>query len=149
MSDSQISFKHLYYITPNNQLLYQDLNLTLIMRKAALIGVNGIGKTTLLKIITHAIQPTLGEVIVRDELSYLPQDLVYYQSQTIAQLFGIEQKLQALKNIFEGSINEKNFEVIGEDWHIERTVAQQLEKLVLRNIELTAPFTNYSGGGDN
>lgn len=42
--------------------------------RVGLVGRNGAGKTTLTKVLSGVLQPSAGEVSVRGELGYLPQD---------------------------------------------------------------------------
>src|SRR6056297_1331443 len=57
-------------------------------QKVALIGRNGIGKTTLFKIILGKLKPDKGSVYVaRDaKIGYLPQKIVYEDEKTIIQI---------------------------------------------------------------
>ena len=56
--------------------------------KWGLVGANGVGKSTLLKIIVGAVEPDAGSVAVTPgvSLGYLPQVLESSQTQTLAEL---------------------------------------------------------------
>ncbi|WP_254261735.1 ATP-binding cassette domain-containing protein, partial [Lactobacillus helveticus] len=43
------------------------------MKRIALIGPNGIGKSTLLNLIRNKIQPDHGRIIHHGEINYIPQ----------------------------------------------------------------------------
>lgn len=56
--------------------LYTDITFTLGNReRVGLVGANGTGKTTLLKLITGDVQPDTGTVISNEQILYLPQIL--------------------------------------------------------------------------
>lgn len=63
----------------SEETLLRDVNFTLSNGgKAALIGPNGCGKTTLLKAIMGEVTPSAGRVTVENEqLGYLPQELAF------------------------------------------------------------------------
>ncbi|HMA69606.1 MAG TPA: ABC-F family ATP-binding cassette domain-containing protein [Candidatus Mcinerneyibacterium sp.] len=68
-------------------------------QKVALIGRNGIGKTTLFKIILGKLKPDRGSVhVARDaKIGYLPQKIVYEGQKTIIQI--MENNFTHLKKI--------------------------------------------------
>ena len=87
----------------NDLTLYKDLNLVINKGdKIALIGANGIGKTTLCNIITETIKPDSGQVVwgATVQPSYFPQN-------TTDMIKGTETLYEWLKNFDEkGEISE-------------------------------------------
>jgi ATP-binding cassette subfamily F protein 3 len=64
----------------------EDISFSLERRqKVGLIGYNGTGKTTLLKILAGLVEPDAGEVIVRKDavVGYMPQDTSLASNETI------------------------------------------------------------------
>lgn len=61
---SQILIQQLTYHTPDNRSIFQELTLSFGGEKAAIVGKNGVGKSTLLKLI-------LGALPVRLEFLFL------------------------------------------------------------------------------
>lgn len=59
--------------TPTGRPLFKDLNLSLGTEHVALVGRNGVGKSTLLALLAGATSPTSGRVVVRGSLHYVPQ----------------------------------------------------------------------------
>lgn len=65
---SNVSFTH------HGRPLFWDVNFELHDReRVALLGHNGTGKTTLLRLISGALSPTTGHVTCRGTVAYLPQ----------------------------------------------------------------------------
>ena len=66
--------------------LFEDVNIKFVPGHCyGLIGANGAGKSTFLKILTGEIEPTSGEVIITpgDRLSFLKQDHFQYDECTV------------------------------------------------------------------
>jgi len=65
--------------------------------KVGLVGENGVGKSTLLRIIAGQIVPDAGRVVVGPDITvgYLPQEVPLVPGQTIAGLLAKADELQA------------------------------------------------------
>ncbi|KAA0258623.1 ABC transporter ATP-binding protein [Deferribacter autotrophicus] len=62
-----LHLKNISYIAEDNTLIFENVNLHIKHKdKIAIIGPNGIGKTTLLKIISGLKKPKTGEIYVFD-----------------------------------------------------------------------------------
>ena len=76
MGDEALEIKNVSHSYGDNEVL-KDINFKIVPdEKIALIGANGVGKTTLLKILMEEIKPTTGEINwgATIENSYFPQD---------------------------------------------------------------------------
>src|SRR5690606_22095922 len=83
--------QNISYTHPNKDLLFSDINLAVNKHdKTALIGNNGVGKSTLLKIISCELQPSSGYVYVEALPYYVPQIFGQFNHLTIAQALRIE-----------------------------------------------------------
>ncbi|HLS70531.1 MAG TPA: ABC-F family ATP-binding cassette domain-containing protein [Chitinophagaceae bacterium] len=132
--------------------------------RVGLIGNNGTGKSTLLKIINGDLKPQSGNIIIQKEIkiAYFHQDLLSYQShlpiQEVAEL-GFE-NLQRIKKelaTFQGKTNlsEKeaieyshilhNFENYG-GYKMHAKSAEILHGLGFTNKDLEKAFDTFSGG---
>lgn len=142
-----VLLQNLTYSHPNKDLLFSDLNLTVNKNaKVALVGNNGIGKSTLLKIIAGVLQPAGGVVKVDSSPYYVPQIFGQFNDLSIAQALGVEQKLRALHNILNGDVSENNFTDLADDWTIEERCNEALSYWRLSELDLTQKMATLSGG---
>ncbi|MDR1057851.1 MAG: ATP-binding cassette domain-containing protein [Coxiellaceae bacterium] len=147
MRDEQrIIVQNLTYKTATNQVLFNGLNFTLADVKTGLVSRNGIGKSTLLKLIIKNLQPTSGTIKVVGTLDYCPQDSSPYYDLTIAQFFNIANKLRALENISQGSIDPQDFIELADNWNIRERILKYLEKFSLKTKDLTTKIDTLSNG---
>ena len=137
-----ISYQH-----PNRDVLFSDINLTLnSQEKIALIGNNGSGKSTLLKIIAGELQPKTGIIKSDSNVYYIPQIFGQFNNYSIAEALGIDKKLNALKEILNGSVNEENIEVLNDDWTIEDRIKEAFTYWNLPDFDFNEKLENLSGG---
>src|SRR5690625_184207 len=74
-----------------DQLLYEDVNIHLsYQERAAIIGENGTGKSTLIQLLMNQIQPDEGEVMLGSnvKIGYLSQNIFStIEDETVIELF--------------------------------------------------------------
>jgi len=139
--------QNISYTFPNKDLLFDNINLTLNNRdKVALIGNNGTGKSTLLKIISGEITSFGGQLSIEATPYYIPQIFGQYNDLTIAQALRIDKKLNALKEILAGNMTEEFLDVLNDDWTIEECCTEALDYWQLSDLELTRKMATLSGG---
>ncbi|KPE52152.1 ABC-F family ATP-binding cassette domain-containing protein [Chryseobacterium indologenes] len=142
-----ILLQHISYGFPGGNLLFNHINLNIQPHtKSALTGSNGMGKSTLLKIIAGKIQPLEGSVTIKGDLYYVPQMFGNFNDRTIAECLKIDKKLEALQKITEGEVDEKYFETLNDDWDIEERSRNALHFWGLEDLELNQKLENLSGG---
>ncbi len=142
-----LTLQNISYTHPNKDLLFSDINLTVNNHeKTALIGNNGVGKSTLLKIIAKELQPSNGQISVEAEPYYIPQIFGQFNHLTIAQALRIENKLNALKEILDGNTSEENFNLLNDDWTIEDRCTEALNYWQLNELDLSQKMEALSGG---
>jgi ATPase subunit of ABC transporter with duplicated ATPase domains len=135
------------YIHPNGDRLFSKLDLAINKHdKIALIGNNGVGKSTLLKIFGSEISPNAGAVSVGAPVYYVPQVAGQFNHMTVAEALKLDEKLKALKEILAGDVNEGNMETIGNDWSIEERVTAAFAQWKLLGISLDQKMETLSGG---
>lgn len=94
-----------------NLIVLADVSFSLAKgQKVALVGDNGTGKTTILKIIAGLVEPDAGEIVLAENtcIGYLPQDTGLSGDETISAYLrritgvdALEQKLEAIASQFE------------------------------------------------
>jgi len=135
------------YIHPDRDLLFSDINLNINKNdKIALIGNNGVGKSTLLKILAGNLAASNGVVKSDSEPYYVPQIFGQFNDYSVAQALKIEDKIRALKEILEGHVTEENMILLDDDWTIEERCREALTHWELGNLDLTQKMAGLSGG---
>ena len=93
---SLVEFKHVYKSFDKKDIL-KDINFTIPKGEIiGLLGKNGMGKTTIIKLINDLLTPTSGEVLVngkkpgvesKKSISFLPERTYLNKSLTVKQVF--------------------------------------------------------------
>jgi len=139
--------QNIVYRHPNKDLLFDNISFAITKQnKIALIGNNGIGKSTLLKIIAGVLQPSKGIVNTDTAPYYIPQIFGQFNEFTIAQALKIDGKLNALKEILNGNVTENNFTILDDDWSIEERCREALAHWQLDDLNLSQKMGTLSGG---
>jgi ATPase subunit of ABC transporter with duplicated ATPase domains len=146
MSNARIIINQLNYSIPNGNHIFKNLSLAFPNQKTGLIGKNGVGKSTLLKLIVGELSPTSGSIHVVGKIAYCPQNYSVYLEQTIAEVLAIKSKLAALERITSGSTDIGDFELLNEDWNIKERVYEQLTNFGLNIDNLKREIRSLSGG---
>ena len=131
---------------PNQDPLFENLNLSVEKQdKVAIVGSNGTGKSTLLKLIAGFLYPTLGTVSAGSVPYYIPQHTGKL-NKTAAEALGVKNKLDALSAITAGSVLQSDFDTLGDDWDIEHRCREAFAYWSLHDVNLNAPVDELSGG---
>ncbi len=95
----------------NDNWLFKDLYLGLNKGdRVALVGINGTGKSTLLRILSGILQPGLGKVVTERDLriGYLEQDPQFSNQETISDfIYSIGNERQQLIRQYEEAVNQE------------------------------------------
>lgn len=142
-----LTIQNLSYTHLDKDLLFSDINLIVnAHEKIALIGNNGIGKSTLLKVIARQLQPSSGQIAAEANPYYIPQIVGQFNHLTVAQALRIDDKLNALKEILRGHVDEQNFNILNDDWTIEERAKEALSHWGLPALDLSEKLEKLSGG---
>ena len=121
---AHISIAHLHFAHPSQPPLFADLSAVFSAPLTGLIGDNGCGKTTLMRLILGDLTPSSGSLAAPEHMAYLPQDMGLNRNQTLAELCGISEILRALQAVESGEYSPELYETIGDNWDVEeRTLA--------------------------
>lgn len=142
-----LTLQGISYIHPDKSQLFTDINLSVEKHdKIALIGNNGTGKSTLLKIMAGELMPSAGSVHASSAPYYVPQLFGQFNHFTVAQALRVDHKLYALKEILAGNVTEANFVALNDDWTIEERCAEALRHWQLQVVDLDQSISSLSGG---
>lgn len=115
---------------PLGDPLLEGLNATIPPGRTGIVGRNGTGKTTLLRLLTGDLTATAGSVTVPGAVAHVRQDLFQHSDLTVAELLGIDDVLAALRAIESGSVEHHHFDTVGERWDVEARAVALLARRV-------------------
>lgn len=142
-----ISVHQLCYVHADKEPLFQDINLTVNKgQRLALVGNNGTGKSTLLRIIEGSLQPSSGEIICSSRPYYIPQHFGQFDRLTVAEALRVDNRIKALHAILEGDTSVENFISLNDDWNVEERCLSALAFWDLGHLQLSRPMHSLSGG---
>ncbi|MCG6567523.1 ATP-binding cassette domain-containing protein [Tessaracoccus sp. ZS01] len=126
---------------PSGAVILDRVSATFPAALTGLIGPNGSGKTTLLRLIAGHLQPTAGHLLVSGRVHLLPQRVSTAGS--VAELLGIAPVRAALWAIEAGSVDQAQFDAVGEDWDVE---PRALAELAALGLAVDADFLDRDAG---
>lgn len=142
-----ITFNHLHHVWPDGDVVLDDVTLELGPGRHGLVGANGTGKSTLLRLLAGELTPTRGTLDVVGALAVLPQDLRSGDARrTVSDVLGISEQRRALHAIEAGRVEPELFDVVGDAWDVEERSAVVLARLGLARLDLDRDVTTLSGG---
>jgi ATPase subunit of ABC transporter with duplicated ATPase domains len=103
---SSIVCSNLSFFWPDDTPLFTDLSFTVGDGRTGLVAPNGVGKSTLLKLIAGEYRLTSGSVTVDGTVGYLPQTLPFVVERSVANVLGVAPVLDALKALDAGVAGE-------------------------------------------
>lgn len=130
----------------NQQPLFEVLNLSVgTGRKVSLIGNNGTGKSTLLKLIAGELPLSSGSICCSSQPYYVPQQIGITGIE-IGEALGVADKIRAFHAICNGSVCQFDYETLNDDWDIESNCRAALDDWGLQHVKLTASIDTLSSG---
>ena len=130
------------YATPDGTRLFSDLDLTFGPKRTGLVGRNGTGKTTILRLVAGELQPLSGSISRPERIGILRQ-LVQTDDGTIADQFSVRDDLARLARVEAGAGSETD--VLEADWTLPSRMATALNAVRL-DVEPDRPLSTLSGG---
>jgi ATPase subunit of ABC transporter with duplicated ATPase domains len=139
-----ITLDALTQTSPDGRVLFENLTLALGREKTGLVGRNGVGKTTLVRLILGEATPAAGALAVTGRIAALRQQLAPPPGATLADLVGVAGPLARLARLEAGQGRPGDLEAA--DWTLPQRAEAALAELGLDDIPLDRPADTLSGG---
>lgn len=124
-----ISLSRISWVTPDGHGVLTGLDLNFGQERTGLVGRNGIGKTTVLKLITGELKSMTGSVRVTGTLGLLKQVVKPGKRETVADLFGVTGALALLRRAEAGMASVE--ELADADWTLTERITAALARVGL------------------
>ncbi|MFI4976099.1 MAG: ABC-F family ATP-binding cassette domain-containing protein [Caulobacterales bacterium] len=141
---SLITLDAVAYRSPDGRTLFENLTLALGRERTGLVGRNGVGKTTLARMILGELEPAAGAVSVTGRLAALRQAAQPPPDAAVADLLGAADALQRLARIERGEAGPGDLEAA--DWSLPQRIDAALARMGLTGLGLDRPAASLSGG---
>lgn len=138
-----ITLSGLSYSTPDGRSLFENLNLSFSAERTGLVGRNGVGKSTLLRLIACELSPRTGRVTLGGRLAVLRQIVAPPPDMTVADLFGVRHGLALLDRAEAGEASLS--ELSEADWTLPSRLEESLARLN-SGARPDTPLAALSGG---
>src|SRR5690606_20819817 len=138
-----ITLKAVSYTTPDGVPLFSSLYLSFGPLRTGLIGRNGVGKSTLLRLVTGEIPPTSGSVSIAGSIGMLRQ-VVQQEGVLVVEALGQAEAIARLDRMMagEGTVDD----AAEADWTLQSRIESALAEVGLPALELDRPISTLSGG---
>ena len=138
------------YEFTNGTPLLSELNFSFGQKTYGLIGPNGVGKSTLVKLLSREISPTSGAISCNGNLAVLPQIRKGFGEssieETIAEVLGVQNIINALKQVESGHALPDALDLIGDNWNLEAQIEKIFLSLGIRYLTVAQSSQTLSGG---
>lgn len=130
--------------TPDGRTLFENLTLAFGAERTGLVGRNGVGKTSLLRLVGGEAAPAEGSVSRAGSLGVLRQMLEPPSGASIAEVMGLDAPLARLRRIADGEAEPEDLDAA--DWTLETRLAEALADVGLAGLDPFRPAATLSGG---
>ncbi|UKK86019.1 ATP-binding cassette domain-containing protein [Sphingopyxis sp. BSN-002] len=121
---SSITISDISWSTPDGRAVLSRLDLGFQRERTGIVGRNGVGKSTLLRLLTGDLAPASGSIAIDGTIAMLRQTVQVDPDETIADLFGARAALALLRRAEAG---EASVGEIGDaDWTLEARIGEAL-----------------------
>jgi len=114
---SFLTLQNVSFVLNNGQKLFDQINFQLTEKFSALVGPNGSGKSVLGKIMTQSLPATEGVVSTTAEISYIPQQWPGAPTDSIYEVLGIQNAIEAIARIETGAGLPDDFDTAEPWWN--------------------------------
>jgi ATPase subunit of ABC transporter with duplicated ATPase domains len=133
------------YRAPDGRTLLDNLTLAFGGERTGLVGRNGVGKTTLIRLILSELAPTFGAITTLGRLALLRQVLGPPEGDaSLADILGVRERLERLARLEAGKGAGADLEHA--DWTLQQRTEAALADVGLAGFALDRPAASLSGG---
>ncbi|MCS0503343.1 ABC-F family ATP-binding cassette domain-containing protein [Ancylobacter mangrovi] len=140
---ASIDLSGLSWTAPDGNSLFTDLDLSFGPERTGVVGRNGTGKSSLLRLIAGDIAPQVGAVRANGRIGRLSQMAQVDPGMTIADLFGASGALALAHRAMAGEATIDELPDV--DWGLEERLAAALTRMNLP-ADAAVPLARLSGG---
>ncbi|MGQ9364956.1 ABC-F family ATP-binding cassette domain-containing protein [Azospirillum sp. ST 5-10] len=140
---ASISLSRISWATPDGHSVLTGVDLNFGQERTGLVGRNGVGKSTVLKLITGDLQPLAGGVRVNGTLGLLKQTVRPGEWETVADLFGVAGALALLRRAEAGAAGAE--ELADADWTLADRITAAIARVGL-HVGPDTRLAELSGG---
>ena len=144
MSSAFITLDALAARTPDGRPLFENLSLAFGRERTGLVGRNGVGKTTLLRLLAGEAESAAGTVARKGSVGVLRQTLAPSPGMTVAELLGVADGLALVNRVMAGEGGDEDFAAA--DWTLPIAVDDALLEVGLDGLDPARPADTLSGG---
>jgi ATPase subunit of ABC transporter with duplicated ATPase domains len=134
------------YTFPDGSPLFQHVSASFGPELTGLVGPNGVGKSTLLRIVAGHIQPSSGAVLGAQDAGYLAQEPVFATDADVGGLLGVRDIRAAMARLDAGGAAADDAAAVADYWSARAHMEVELGRLGLSHLEFDAPVARLSGG---
>ncbi len=140
---SLLTLQDISCVTADGRTLFSGINFSVTEGRIGLVGRNGIGKSTLLKIMSGDLLPSSGTVTRSSRIGMLAQNVGGDAQQTLADLFDARDAFEMLERIEAGAGCDTDFEQA--DWLLPQRFDEALQSFGL-SLSPQTRLSELSGG---
>jgi len=147
MAASSVHLSNICFSLPSGESIFDHLSLSIQSRVSAIVGLNGVGKSLLAKIIAGLVSPNSGEIQAAGRVAYVPQAWHGHYSDTMVDILRLKKPLAAMDRIAQGSMDEADYQLAESSWDWEAKLQIWANDLQLQfEIDVRRKIADYSGG---
>lgn len=130
--------------TPDGRTLFSDLSLAFGRERTGLVGRNGVGKTTLARLVAGLAEPAEGAVARAGRVGWLAQRREARPGETVLDLLGVAPAMAVVRRVLSGEGSGDDLGLA--DWTLEDRIDAALAEVGLPGLDPDRPAASLSGG---
>lgn len=145
MTAFTLTLDRVTFTLPDGRVLFPELSASFDTTTTGLVGRNGVGKSVLGRLLAGQLQPSSGHIQRQGQVHLLAQHSGVLPGR-IVDLAGVAPVLDALDRIEAGSVDPRDFALVGERWTLREQLQAQWQRLGLPELDPAQAAATLSGG---